>query len=481
MAKTNRSELSLILEAAGDRHISTHASIVPDCVSISTDRDATHPSGYPTIRKGDLLFMRAEERGQNAIIYRLDLAEPAADEAGEAVRVRVTSDAGLDEVVTSWLVRVRTADGQDVRLADLMAWLAINDAEDAGSAQELDRIMALAYGEAAREKRPLVMRTGKVFTEAMHATTKRGVYVHEDGGEFLMAGRLMVRTTGSGRLAATVGMNKTLMYLNHLATISGYGYEEGRSCIVHTTIDELLERRGLDPTRKNKDRVRSDLQALARWAWEFEDVNTKAWVRVPLAGGVKIARGGAVTFSLTPEFMREIINRRAGLLPADPALMRTDDKRNPNAFTIGYKLMTHSYQNAGETNQNTLSVSRLLDYVETIPKAEDVASRHHTRRIVEPMERDLTALVDLGMLDWWDYCHVKGEPLTDEEQAARFDEDGNERALPYEIAIRANIQWQLSNAYEEEIAKTIEARERHRKEAAEAKTKRRRRAGRAKG
>lgn len=478
MAKTNRSELSLILEAAGDRHISAHASIVPDCVSISTDRDATHPSGYPTIRKGDLLFMKAEERGQNAIIYRLDLAEPAADEAGEAVRVRVTSDAGLDEVVTSWLVRVRTADGQDVRLADLMAWLAINDAEDAGSAQELDRIMALAYGEAAREKRPLVMRTGKVFTEAMHATTKRGVYVHEDGGEFLMAGGLMVRATGSGRLAATVGMNKTLMYLNHLATVSGYGYEEGRSCTVHTTVEELLDRRGLDPTRKNKERVRSDLQALARWAWEYEDPNEKVWKRVALSEGAEIRRG-AVSFTFTSRFMREIINRRAGLLPADPALMRTDDKRNPNAFTIGYKLMTHSYQNAGETNQNTLSVSRLLDYVETIPRREDVRNRAYTQRIIEPMERDLTALVGLGVLDWWDYCHVKGEPLTDEEQAERFDEDGNERALPYEIAIKANIQWQLSNSYEDEIAKTIEARDRHRKEAADAKTKRRRRVGRA--
>lgn len=478
MAKTNRSELSLILEAAGDRHISTHASIVPDCVSISTDRDATHPSGYPTIRKGDLLFMKMEERGQNGIIYRLELSRQDADEDSETVQVRVTSGAGLNEVVQSWLVRVRTADGQDVRLADLMAWLAINDAEDAGDAQELDRIMALTYGEAARENRPLVMRTGKVFTEAMHATTKRGVYVHEDGGEYLMAGRLMVRTTGSGRLAATVGMNKTLMYLNHLATVSGYGYEEGRSCTVHTTVEELLDRRGLDPTRKNKERVRSDLQALARWAWEYEDPNEKVWKRVALSEGAEIRRG-AVSFTFTSRFMREIINRRAGLLPADPALMRTDDKRNPNAFTIGYKLMTHSYQNAGETNQNTLSVSRLLDYVETIPKAEDVKNRAYTQRIIEPMERDLTALVGLGVLDWWDYCHVKGEPLTDEEQAERFDKDGNERALPYEIAIKANIQWQLSNSYEGEIAKTIEARGRHRKEAADAKTKRRRRAGRA--
>lgn len=481
MAKTDRSELSLILEAASDRHISAHASIVPDCISISTDRDATHPSGYPTIRKGDLLFMKMEERGQNGIIYRLELSRQDADEDSEAVQVRVTSGAGLNEVVQSWLVRVRTANGQDVRLADLLAWLAINDAEDAGNAQELDRIMALAYGEAAKEKRPLVLRTGKVFTEAMHATTKRGVYEHEDGGEFLMAGGLMVRTNGAGKLAATVGMSKTLMYLNHLATISGYGYEEGRSCVVHTSIDDLLERRGLEPTRKNKERVRSDLQALARWAWEFEDMNTKAWVRVPLAGGVKIARGGAVTFSLTPEFMREIINRRAGLLPADPALMRTDDKRNPNAFAIGYKLITHSYQNAGEANQNTLSVSRLLEYAETIPKREEVRNRTYTQRIIEPMERDLTALVDLGVIDWWDYCHVKGEPLTDEEQAARFDEDGNERALPYEIAVRANIQWQLSNSYEEEIAKTLEARERSRKSAEEAKTRRRGRKRRARG
>lgn len=365
-------------------------------------------------------------------------------------------------------------DGKPLLYEELATWLAIADARREGDTAKADRIFTLAYRQESGEafkgdagKTPMLLRTGKAFTEAMRATDKRGKFEHESGGELVMAGDLMI-TAKRGELAVSTGINKTLAYLNHLATMGGYGYRPGRNCVVTTSVDEILQARNLEPTRKNKERVRNDVKALSLWAWEWENKKTHEWQRVPLAGGVvRIKRGGVIEFTLSADFMAAVLNNRAGLMPTDPLLLGTDDKRHPHAFAIGWKLATHSYQNAGEANQNTLSVTKLLEYVDTLPNKDEVASRHHTRRIIEPMERDLDHLVEIGVLKWWGYSHEKGRELTPEEYAAQLDEDGNEKALPYEIAITANIQWQFENEYVEHMAKTMAARERNRAAALE--------------
>lgn len=313
---------------------------------------------------------------------------------------------------------------------------------------------------------PLLIRTGKATTMAVRGTTKRGTYDAGDGRQFIQAGDITISADNMGELLVDVGTHKTLAILNHLATTSGYGYEDGRNCEVSTSVADILERRKLEPTRKNKERVRRDIKALAAWSWSWENAISGEYLRIPLAGGaVSIKRGGKIIFNISADFMRYVLNSRSGLLPLDPLLLTTDDIAHPHAYTMGYKLATHSYQNAGEQNQCTLSVEKLLEYTETLPTRDEVKDRNYTRRIIEPMERDLDYLVELGVLKFWDYCHAKGEPLTDSEQEARLDSDGEERALPYDLAIKANIQWELGTYYEEHMLKTLEARERRRGEA----------------
>ena len=367
------------------------------------------------------------------------------------------ADLGLDP--TRLLSFRNITQGRAVTLFDLLSGIVI-----------LRASLNFAMQVQERRNAPMVMRTGKRMTQAMGATNRGGTFDHENGGAFVMAGDLMISADRAEALTLTVGEKKILAYLNHLATVSGYGYEPERSCIVTTTIDEILDKRGLEPTRKNRERARRDVRTLARQAWEFEATNTHEWVRIPLAGGaVKIRRGGIVEFSISSDYMRLVLNPRAGLLPMDPALLRTDDKRNPHAFAIGYKLTTHAYQNYGKANQCTLSVEKLLDYVESIPKPDEVTAQNYTQRIVEPMERDLNALVGCGVLEWWDYSHAKGEPLTDEEQAQRLDVDGNDKALPYDVAVKANIQWQFAHDYKEHMADVVAAREKRSAKALEAR------------
>lgn len=330
----------------------------------------------------------------------------------------------------------------------------------------LDVLMAAVAAGLADGNEPLLIRTGKATTMAVRGTTKRGTYDAGDGKPFVRAGDITISADNMGELLVDVGTHKTLAILNHLATTSGYGYEPGRNCEVSTSVADILERRSLEPTRKNKERVRRDIKALAAWSWSWENESTGEYVRVPLAGGVvSIKRGGRIVFNISADFMRYVLNSRSGLLPLDPLLLTTDDIAHPHAYTMGYKLATHSYQNAGEQNQCTLSVEKLLEYTETLPTKDEVKDRNYTRRIIEPMERDLDYLVELGVLKWWDYCHAKGEPLTDREQEARLGDDGEDKALPYDMAIKANIQWQLGTYYEQHMLKTIEARERRRGEA----------------
>ena len=381
---------------------------------------------------------------------------------------RTLADAGLDPEALFTFYDVNHK--KWLTFGDLMNGLMI-----------LQSSVAVAMQMHPAQPAPLMLRTGKHFTESMRATSKRGKFIHPDGGEYIMAGDLMISADKVGVLSTGVGMNKTLAYLNHLATTSGYAYEPDRSCIVSTSVDEILDVRKLDHTRKNRERVRRDIKALEQWYWEFEDQKTHEWTRIRLSGGgMRIRRGGAVDFYISAPFMGAILNTKAGMLPVPPALLGTDERANPYAFTIGFKLTTHSYQNDGKPNQSTLSVEKLLEYVEDLPTAEEVKKTRNspTYKIIAPMERDLDALVGCGVLAWWDYCHAKGEPLTPEEQAQRLDAEGKDRPLPYETAIAANIQWQLANDYAEEMEKTRAARDRHRAEALaarQAKTDRKKR------
>lgn len=487
------------LTKSRERHITFEAGIVPGFATRVLDVDVSLPLWGKTVHAG-MYQMRLPEAGTHVSemgeehTWLWTLVPDAESLYKAAERVERESGKGepydWDDTVETQdepepvrfkmnLVRLDIEEGKPLTFFELLAWLAIHDAENEGNTARADRIFTLAYGvkredvfRGLEKNRPMVLRVGREMTAGMEATTKRGTFENPDGGEFVMTNEIMVSAAKAGGLTISTGIKKTLAWLNHLATESGYGYEAGRNCVISTNVAEIMRVRGLDDTRKHRERVRKDIKALARWSFEFEDKKTHEWVRIPLAGGaVQIRRGGAITFAISADFMRAVLNSRAGLLPMDPALMRTDDKRNPHAWAIGYKLATHTYMNKGEANESTLSVKKLLDHLEDVPRAEEVKGQNYTQKIIAPVERDLTALVELGVLDWWDYCHTKGEPLTDAEQGARFNEDGNDAPLPYEIAIKANIQWQLSHTYEEHMAQVLAARERHSAEAKAAREK----------
>lgn len=309
---------------------------------------------------------------------------------------------------------------------------------------------------------PLIVKNGKLFTQAMRGKKKNANDIWPIGNDFRAeVGEMQMTASDEKALDVAIGSNKTMTYLNAAATATDYRYEADRVCIVEASISDLLEKRKLKDTKKNKAKIRNEINAISRTSWTLRQADTGEFLTIPLAGGKCWAKGDVIHFTFSPDFMGAVLNREAGRMTVDPILLGTDDVKCPHAFTIGWKLSTHSYQNLGKKNETTLSVSKLLDFVEGIPSFETVkdSNRAYTQRIIEPMEKSLYHLVEIGFLEYWDYCHKNGEPLADEEQGQRFADTGEECALPYDIAKDANIQWQFSKAYKEQRKQTMKARE----------------------
>ena len=309
---------------------------------------------------------------------------------------------------------------------------------------------------------PLIVKNGKLFTQAMRGKKKSTNDIWPIGDNFIAeVGEMQMTASDEKALDIAIGSNKTMTYLNAAATATNYRYEADRVCIVEASMSDLLEKRKLKNTKKNKAKIRNEINAISRTSWTLRRADTGEFVTIPLAGGKCWAKGDVIHFAFSPDFMGAVLNREAGRMAVNPILLGTDDVKSPHAFTIGWKLSTHSYQNIGKKNETTLSVEKLLEFVEGIPSFETVrdSNRAYTQRIIEPMEKSLNHLVEIGFIEYWDYCHENGEPLTDEEQNQRFTDTGEECVLPYDVAKGANIQWQFSKAYEEQREQTMKARE----------------------
>lgn len=340
-----------------------------------------------------------------------------------------------------------------------------------------------SYGKSAGEdttitkfdsNSPLIVKNGKLFTQAMRGKKKSANDIWPIGDAFIAeVGEMQMTASDEKALDVAIGSNKTMTYLNAAATATNYRYEADRVCIVEASMSDLLEKRKLKNSKKNKAKIRNEVSALSRTSWTLRRAETGEFVTIPLAGGKCWAKGDVIHFTFSPDFMGAVLNREAGRMAVNPILLGTDDVRFPHAFTIGWKLSTHSYQNMGKKNETTLSVDKLLEFVEGIPSYETVrdSNRRYTQRIIEPLEKNLNHLVEIGVIEYWDYCHANGEPLTDEEQNQRFNDAGEECALPYDIAKDANIQWQFSKTYEEQREQTIKSREARALKAEEAKRK----------
>ena len=125
---------------------------------------------------------------------------------------------------------------------------------------------------------------------------------------------------------------------------------------------------------------------------------------------------------------------RTAIAPFYNDLLKLNGNKNPSAMMFGRRILLHWNMNQGKPNENIISVTSLL-LASALPFYEELVTdsvRHlsngqihkyqengsgFSRQIVEPFEKDLDALVEIGMLEHWEYCDTKGSRLSDKKVA----------------------------------------------------------------
>lgn len=253
--------------------------------------------------------------------------------------------------------------------------------------------------------------------------------------------------------------DRTLTYLLSLIPNEAFYSRPNEVVRVETTVANVKSLYNQKDAKATRESIDEDLANLASITIQRKEAEGDLKIGLPIAGDIWGRKRSNILFSFSPSLIRLLTGGDAFSVNYPPALFAVNFKVNPHAWTIGKKLLNHSNSNLGKPNEYLLSVKALLEYVESLPSEDEVAAgdRAYTRRITEPLERDLNALVDLGVLDYWDYCHSKGEPLKDEEQAARFDKQGNEQPLDFKLAKGLFITWKPKREYKR--LESLEARE----------------------
>ena len=468
----------------------------------------------PTIKHGAYLLMNVPDT-KDIHPYTVYMPEEvSSDEQG-----RITHDYSALELVIASSAKAHEDKDQNgnirtlvdeielelrfVSFFEILVLMAAQDAEKAGRDKDVEALIKLIphdYGtslteeqEAAilahvGEKQPNIIRGGsKTWTDlmGMSANPRNNMFeVNEKmaakgiaplGVAFTIAGadeRLVIFANEPGKaLSVDAGTSKLLSQLNMLFTKRGQRATESGGFDIVTSYEELLSQRELPVTRGNKRSIKGQIETLNDASFTIVTDEIKDGNIGIIANRFYHRRGGKVSINLDPAFVRIVLGRNAGEVPLDEVLYSTDDIKHPHAWAIGNRLNSHSYMNYEKDTRYRISVKKLLANVKSIPSIEKLLAAgvrgdaNHTKRIIEPMERDLEHLKEIGFLEDWDYAHANGEPLTPSEQDMRINPklDGPDLPLPYSIAKDCLITWTPTHDYIGQMQVITDSRERKKK------------------
>lgn len=193
-----------------------------------------------------------------------------------------------------------------------------------------------------------------------------------------------------------------------------------KSPFVELPLEEYMAKRGLNDVKEARKQVKRDLSVLRHAAISFKEPRRKGreqdFLDVGILSDIGIRNGviyvsfGQVLYSLLISYP---------IMPYPTLLWRLNAQYNPNSYFLLKELTEHKNMNVGKKNENLISVKTLLAASPEFPTAKEVLNtdRAFSRRIIDPFERDMDALSEVLS---WEYSHIKGDPLS-EEELAHFD------------------------------------------------------------
>lgn len=289
-------------------------------------------------------------------------------------------------------------------------------------------------------------RGGKAV-DALHKTSTRRMNTMEvlDSDDIRKEGCIKVdgieiRLCNWGRVNMNIQARKLLdVVLAKITAQVPYGEEATRHAIVDTfevkvTLKEFMALCGLTDKRNARDQFRAAGECMISLSLKFDYETYKGTGRSRkpvkehfsyyLLEGTTERRtleadpvvNSQITFTFSVKVLEYFCTRN--ILPLNIKLFRLNPHNNPHAYNIGRKLMEHFNANAYKGEPVRLSVKSLIAYCPELPTVEEIretGNREYWQKIYEPVQRDLDALEEAGIIASYHYCHSFGIPLTDEE------------------------------------------------------------------
>ncbi len=181
------------------------------------------------------------------------------------------------------------------------------------------------------------------------------------------------------------------------------------------TLDDYMRLTGVKDKKEARAVIKDACDRLYHVSFIVKTEN-KTYKGRLFSAQVETAYGGKFEMKFTPDYLRYC----ATIRPADfhKGLYLIRGKYNPYSWGLGHKLWSYFIINRGKARANRLSVKSLIEAVPDIPAYDEMMlsdDKHTSRRIIDPFERDLNELLNVGYLLSWEYCNGRGEPLTDEQ------------------------------------------------------------------
>lgn len=138
------------------------------------------------------------------------------------------------------------------------------------------------------------------------------------------------------------------------------------------------------------------------------------------------ARQNVIYMNFSKTIAEKLLENRV-LIQFPLALLRIDN-RNPNAYSIGYKIAMHGSMdnNYKRGTDRTLSVKTLLCSAPQIATAEELqmrGQRNWKSKIKSPLEKSLDTLISVGVLKKWEYRHPDTQSVYTAATAGRLSYD----------------------------------------------------------
>lgn len=258
-------------------------------------------------------------------------------------------------------------------------------------------------------KNAYLINSASWITEASYIRPKKDLKETADGKVAIIHKDLQITAEDTAVLQGyTTSTAKLFNFILKKATETGTPY-------IHTSINEYMNFRGLKDHKSAIAQFDKDTDILLAYRF-FVKKKDNSYIKMNIFDGIGRQAGSQkITIKLGETFFKSYTKLPFLQIPSD--LMKIDDRKNPNSFSLGYYLAYLKRVNANKKDKKNkpliISVKKLLEASPEIPTAKELRKKksyHITQQIIEPLERDLNAL---DYLFTWEYCRAKGEPLTD--------------------------------------------------------------------